>query len=640
MSNFDPNSVTGLVGLWDFRSGATTADTGLDDGIAQNGHFHGNAGASGDRAHFDGYDDYFDVSGADAPFDLAAGTIEVQFTQDQHIGSSPDTLVSRGEAADWNTEGYFSISVLADGSIQAMHCMPGQESILTTNPGFFSPGDTVNVKYTWDESSGAQLVVENLTTGGTATVSTTQTGLTMAIGDNDDENFTFGAREQDDGVYDREFDGSIDYVAIYESSVPDPQPDGAVDGEDFGEVMDLGYDDGNAPTDQGGDIITNDADLIFGNGGDDTIDGNGGDDTIYGDSGTSGPVTREIFQWDEQPDFANDVAVTGFTQDTGSANITFSIDSTSAGSVTEYENSLQDVSELDAEVGDRSSMENVLNGEGNQASYSWESDVPLQNLEFRINDIDGDGVVRVRAFDEFGNPIEVTLSDAGSGLSLSNSDGVPGNDTATSIDSNYTDDSAAEHSVLVSIAGPVSRWEVIHEQDGANNSGINITDIAFDANAGFGADGDDDIEGGAGDDLIFGEGGNDDIEGGTGADTIYGDSNDGVTTGGEDYTVDWTGLPASGSTTVTSGGEDVEVTYSSTGGWVTGNIGGTDVLQSSGQTTETPLNLGFDQPVTDLTFEIFDQVCAAGIMTPDVGGTATTQEVTEAVIDAIRGKNF
>ena len=34
-----------------------------------------------------------------------------------------------------------------------------------------------------------------------------------------------------------------------------------------------------------------------------------------------------------------------------------------------------------------------------------------------------------------------------------------------------------------------------------------------------------------------------------------------------------------------------------------------------------------------------DQVCAAGIMTPDVGGTANTKEVTEAVIGAIRGAN-
>ncbi|WP_445943720.1 tartrate dehydrogenase [Roseicyclus sp.] len=34
-----------------------------------------------------------------------------------------------------------------------------------------------------------------------------------------------------------------------------------------------------------------------------------------------------------------------------------------------------------------------------------------------------------------------------------------------------------------------------------------------------------------------------------------------------------------------------------------------------------------------------EQVCAAGIMTQDVGGTATTQEVTDAVIDAVRGAN-
>lgn len=34
-----------------------------------------------------------------------------------------------------------------------------------------------------------------------------------------------------------------------------------------------------------------------------------------------------------------------------------------------------------------------------------------------------------------------------------------------------------------------------------------------------------------------------------------------------------------------------------------------------------------------------DQVCAAGVMTPDIGGDATTEQVTEAVIDAIRGAN-
>jgi tartrate dehydrogenase/decarboxylase/D-malate dehydrogenase len=35
-----------------------------------------------------------------------------------------------------------------------------------------------------------------------------------------------------------------------------------------------------------------------------------------------------------------------------------------------------------------------------------------------------------------------------------------------------------------------------------------------------------------------------------------------------------------------------------------------------------------------------ETVCEAGILTPDVGGTATTQQVTDAVVDAIRGANI
>jgi tartrate dehydrogenase/decarboxylase/D-malate dehydrogenase len=34
-----------------------------------------------------------------------------------------------------------------------------------------------------------------------------------------------------------------------------------------------------------------------------------------------------------------------------------------------------------------------------------------------------------------------------------------------------------------------------------------------------------------------------------------------------------------------------------------------------------------------------EQVCASGVLTPDVGGKATTKDVTDAVIDAIHGSN-
>lgn len=35
-----------------------------------------------------------------------------------------------------------------------------------------------------------------------------------------------------------------------------------------------------------------------------------------------------------------------------------------------------------------------------------------------------------------------------------------------------------------------------------------------------------------------------------------------------------------------------------------------------------------------------EKVCADGILTPDVGGTATTKDVTNAVCEAIRGENI
>jgi tartrate dehydrogenase/decarboxylase/D-malate dehydrogenase len=35
-----------------------------------------------------------------------------------------------------------------------------------------------------------------------------------------------------------------------------------------------------------------------------------------------------------------------------------------------------------------------------------------------------------------------------------------------------------------------------------------------------------------------------------------------------------------------------------------------------------------------------EKVCAAGVLTPDVGGKATTKEVTDAVIEVIHGSNI
>src|SRR5579863_9345159 len=46
-----------------------------------------------------------------------------------------------------------------------------------------------------------------------------------------------------------------------------------------------------------------------------------------------------------------------------------------------------------------------------------------------------------------------------------------------------------------------------------------------------------------------------------------------------------------------------------------------------------------EKPAADLLMRAVEQVCAAGILTPDLGGKATTAEVTRAVCEAVRGLN-
>ncbi len=50
-------------------------------------------------------------------------------------------------------------------------------------------------------------------------------------------------------------------------------------------------------------------------------------------------------------------------------------------------------------------------------------------------------------------------------------------------------------------------------------------------------------------------------------------------------------------------------------------------------------HLGEDRAAAALMTAV-EQVCAAGILTPDIGGKATTKDVTRAVCDAIRGTNL
>jgi len=46
-----------------------------------------------------------------------------------------------------------------------------------------------------------------------------------------------------------------------------------------------------------------------------------------------------------------------------------------------------------------------------------------------------------------------------------------------------------------------------------------------------------------------------------------------------------------------------------------------------------------EKPAADLLMRAVEQVCAAGVLSPDLGGKATTKEVTAAVVEVVRGMN-
>ncbi|MEL6451338.1 MAG: Hint domain-containing protein [Pseudomonadota bacterium] len=279
-------------------------------------------------------------------------------------------------------------------------------------------------------------------------------------------------------------------------------------------------------------------DDVYAGSGSDSVQGGAGDDLIYGDSNyageNAGVTTREVFEWEKSP-FGDGNNLGGFTQDTGNVDVTFSIIQQSGASRTIQSNDDQNVANVDGDgntIDDNSSLDNVLNGHGNSADYKLEFSDEVEDVSFRINDIDGDGVVYVKAFDADGNQIVVNL-EGGENLTMLDTDGVAGNDTADS-NGGYKPDTSSEYSVLVSIPGPVAKIVIEHSQDGGNNSGINITDVYFDATvADTGDAGNDTLEGGSGNDTIFGEDGDDVISGGSGKDVLDGgDGNDTIGGGG------------------------------------------------------------------------------------------------------------
>ncbi|WP_376872833.1 Hint domain-containing protein [Albirhodobacter sp. R86504] len=288
----------------------------------------------------------------------------------------------------------------------------------------------------------------------------------------------------------------------------------------------------------GDDLIYGEAgnDELTGGAGDDTIDGGTGNDVIYGDAGTGATstttTTRESFNWEGHSESEID---NGFSVNTGSVTVTYDRITDTGKHVSSVGTTTLNTSGINSggeTVDNNSSLYSETNGKGNDGDFSWSFSEEVSNVSFNVNDIDGDGLVRITAYDADGNKIPVTLT-GGSGLTLRDTDSVAGADTADS-KGGYADANTSTYTVNVSIAGPVARIVLEHDQDGANNSGINVTDIYFDTTETVEVEaGDDVLSGGDGDDTIYGEDGNDVLLGGSGNDVLDGGDGDDTLTGGD-----------------------------------------------------------------------------------------------------------
>ncbi|WP_370271369.1 Ig-like domain-containing protein, partial [Pseudooceanicola nitratireducens] len=398
-------------------------------------------------------------------------------------------------------------------------------------------------------------------------------------------------------------------------------------------------------------------DVLYGNEGDDSVEGGQGDDLIFGDNGTpSGPGTpggsgeRESFEWDKAPDPNGSGGIDnqddisgGFTQNTGSVDVNFSVVTSNKTPETRFETDTQKVHSINtggAEADKSSSMASHLNSTGESATYAWDFSSSVGNVSFRINDIDADSKVIIKAIGPDGILTEIDVqAEWGTHLTLTDADGIGGKEVVTHSGSDLAPDDSPAHSVLVNIPGPVAQLQVTHVQNGDHTSEINVTDIYFDAledtgGIGGGDDvaGDDTLLGGSGDDTIYGNMGDDSIEGGAGADLIYGDNGD-MDAGGSDdgprESFNWQPVSqGQADSTVTQNTGSVDVTYTrikdtgrheseidnnadlNTSGIDTGGetIDGNSGLksQTKGDGNEGDFQWEFSQPVTNVDFNIND----------------------------------
>ena len=353
---------------------------------------------------------------------------------------------------------------------------------------------------------------------GTQTDDDMSVGFVDADGDTIDNNGNvISAQDGDDAIV-----AGAGNDTIFAGNGDDTVYAGAGDDEVYGD--EVGTQDG---TDEPGD------DVLAGEGGSDTIYGMDGNDTIYGgyepgSTPTPTPGGIQSFNWSEvgSPADGDDLA-SSFVQNTGSVSVTLT-SSVGAGGSNTFEDETQVLDGINTgdETGDANSAARIATGSGQNAttSQTLAFSEAVENVQFRINDIDENSVVKVLAYDAEGNLVEVTFTAEDlTNLHLVDIDGLPGNEAAISDGTTSGDSTTTANSVLVNIPGPVSELEIRLVNLGEEPADVTVSDVFFHGDEGvIEEDSDDVLTGGEGDDLIYGQGGDDLLTGGDGMDTLMG----------------------------------------------------------------------------------------------------------------------
>jgi Ca2+-binding RTX toxin-like protein len=335
-----------------------------------------------------------------------------------------------------------------------------------------------------------------------------------------------------------------------ENLLPPPpvdQRDGVVDGANSGELMELGY------IDPQGDRITDNADSIRGNLGDDNITAAGGNDTVSGGDGNdiiNGQLGDDIVSGDAGSDTLaggagndqlnggagdDDIAVGGADTATGgTGDDAFTLDGTDPA--TDVNATVDGGSD-----GTSGNPDDAANGNAGD-TLDLSAGTTGQVVNYGVNPENGtvNGLDADAGTDLTFAEIERVLT--GSGNDTINGGGSTGpidvntgsgNDTVTGGSGNDTIAAGAGDDTVAGGGGNDSIGAGSGDDSVDGGSG----DDTLQGNEGqdtiAGGQGNDSIDGGADDDSLTGNEGNDTINGGTGEDTLDGGDNDDRLTGGE-----------------------------------------------------------------------------------------------------------